>query len=127
MKRLALIAILAAAVALGCQPTQADGPPPTMPPGGVGIVAEDLAFNTQRLEARAGVAFGLLFDNREGAPHNVRIFDEGAPDPLFVGEIFSGPATRLYEVAALPAGTHSFRCDVHPAMAGVVVAQEVGS
>ena len=94
-----------------------------MPPGGVAIVAQSLEFDTQRLEVRAGMSFGLLFENRESAPHNVRIYDEGAPDPLFVGEVFSGPATRLYEVPALPSGRHRFRCDVHPAMAGEVVAK----
>jgi plastocyanin len=127
MTRRALAAIaslaLAASLAAGCGSTQGGGPPPTLPPGGVSIVADDLEFNTQRLEAKAGVAFGLLFENREGAPHNIRINDEGASDPLFVGEIFSGPQTRLYEVPAIPAGTHRFRCDVHPAMTGEVIAR----
>jgi plastocyanin len=112
-----------ASMALGaCGPTQGGGPPPTLPPGGVAIVAQNLAFDTERLEVPAAAGFGLLFENREGAPHNVRIFDEGASQPLFVGEVFSGPATRLYQVPALPAGSHAFRCDDHPAMAGLVVA-----
>jgi plastocyanin len=86
-------------------------------------MADSLEFDTDRLEVRAGVPFGLLFENKEGAPHNVRIYAEGASDPLFVGEVFSGPATRLYDVPAIPAGTHRFRCDVHPAMTGDVVAR----
>jgi len=114
---------LAASLAVACGPTQGGGPPPTLPPGGVAIVADDLAFDTQRLEVRAGAGFGLLLENREGAPHNVRIYDDGSADPLCVGEIFSGPATRLYHVPALPAGTHRFRCDVHPAMSGDVIAR----
>jgi plastocyanin len=76
----------------------------------------------RRLQVPAGARFGLLFENREVAPHNIRIFDEGTSEPLFVGEVFSGPATRLYGVPALAAGRHSFRCDVHPSMAGEVVA-----
>jgi plastocyanin len=115
--------LLATLVLAGCGPAQGGVPPPTLPAGGVAIVADDLAFSAQRLEVRAGVLFGLLFENREGAPHNVRIYEEGASDPLFVGEVFSGPATQLYQVPALPVGTHLFRCDVHPAMAGEVVAR----
>lgn len=117
-RRLILIVMLLAA----CGPSQGAGPAPTLPPGGVAITAANLAFETQRLEVPAGTRFGLLFENREGAPHNVRIYDEGAAEPLFVGEIFSGPAARLYDVPALPLGTHRFRCDVHPQMAGEVVA-----
>jgi plastocyanin len=29
----------------------------------------------------------------------------------------------VYEVPAIPAGTHRFRCDVHPEMAGTVTAR----
>jgi hypothetical protein len=121
--RLAAAAVLAAASVIACGPAQGGAPPPTLPPGGVAIVAYDLAFSTQRHDVPAGSSFGLLFENREGAPHNVRIYDEGVSEPFFVGEVFSGPATRLYEVPPLPSGSHLFRCDVHPAMAGVVVAR----
>ena len=48
----------------------------------------------QQLTVPAGTAFPLLFENREGAPHNVTIYDEGSAEPLFVGEIFSGPGSR---------------------------------
>jgi plastocyanin len=118
----AVAALVTLAALWACAPARGDGPPPTLPPGGVGIVAEKLEFTTARLVVPASTSFGLLFENREGAPHNVRIYDEGAPEPLFVGEVFSGPATRLYKVPALPAGVHRFRCDVHPAMTGEVVA-----
>jgi plastocyanin len=122
-RRLGAVAALVAAAGLwACAPARGDGPPPTLPPGGVGIVAENLEFTTARLEVPAGTSFGLLFENREGAPHNVRIYDEGAPDPLFVGEVFAGPASRLYQVLALAPGVHRFRCDVHPAMTGEIVA-----
>jgi plastocyanin len=115
--------VLAASLGTACGPTQRGGPPLTLTPGGVAIVADNLAFDTKRLEVRAGVGFGLRFENHEGAPHNVRIYDEGGANPLFVGEIFSGPATRLYQVPSLAPGTHRFRCDVHPAMTGDVIAR----
>ncbi len=86
------------------------------------ITAHDTAFGSGQLTVPAGAPFQLLFDNRDGAPHNVTIFDDGAAQPLFAGEIFSGPASRIYQVPAIPAGTHRFRCDVHLEMTGTVTA-----
>jgi plastocyanin len=85
------------------------------------ITAQNIAFDRGQLAVPAGRPFQLLFENREGAPHNVRIYDD-VDQPLFVGEIFGGPGSRTYEVPAIPAGTHRFRCDVHPDMAGTVIA-----
>jgi plastocyanin len=98
------------------------GPPPTAPPGGAVIVAHDLAFDPTRVEARAGAAFNLLFDNRDGAPHNVTILDANGGS-TFVGETFGGPAARLYAIPPLAAGTYRFRCDVHSDMTGTLVAK----
>jgi plastocyanin len=103
--------------------TGAGGSPPPAPSGGAVITAQAIAFDRQQLEVPAGRPFQLLFENREPAPHNVRIFDEVVDQPLFVGEVFGGPGTRTYDVPAIPAGTHKFRCDVHPEMAGTVTAR----
>jgi len=83
------------------------------------IVAQGLAFDRTRLEIPAEAVAPLLFENREGAPHNVTILDE-AGTPKFVGETFSGPAFRTYSVPPLPAGSYRFRCDVHTDMAGTL-------
>ena len=99
-----------------------DGPPPSAPAGGAVIVARDLAFDQTRLEVPAGVAFALLFENRDGAPHNVAILDPPDDHAVFTGEIFGGPGSRTYTVPAIAAGTYKFRCDVHPEMTGTVVA-----
>jgi plastocyanin len=96
-------------------------PPPSAPAGGAVIVAEGLAFDRTRLDVPAGVAFGLLFENRDGAPHNVTILDRGGAS-LFEGETFGGPGSRTYAVPAIPAGEYTFRCDVHREMAGTMVA-----
>jgi plastocyanin len=85
------------------------------------IVAQGLAFDRTRLDVPAGVAFDLLFENRDGAPHNVTLLD-AAGVPGFVGETFSGPGSRTYAVPPMAAGTYRFRCDVHTDMAGTVVA-----
>jgi plastocyanin len=85
------------------------------------IVAQDLAFDPTRVDARAGTAFQLLFDNRDGAPHNVTILDADGGS-IFVGETIGGPATRIYAVPPLAASTYRFRCDVHTDMTGTLVA-----
>ncbi|HET7727565.1 MAG TPA: cupredoxin domain-containing protein [Candidatus Limnocylindrales bacterium] len=133
MQRLAASLALAAAtlVLAACSssaPTPAD--PTTAPSTSAGngdapiVIARDLAFTTTELEVPAGQEFSLVFDNQEGPPHNVAIYtDESASQQVFVGEIFSGPATRTYSVPALAPGSYFFRCDVHPSMQGTVVAQ----
>lgn len=88
------------------------------------VVARDLRFDTTELEVPAGEAFSLVLDNQEAPPHNIAIYaDASASRPLFVGEIFSGPASRTYTVPALAPGSYLFRCDVHPDMQGTVVAR----
>jgi plastocyanin len=121
--RAGAVGLLAASVLVGCSTSGASGPPPSAPAGGVVITAQSIKFDRSELDVPAGRPFQLLFDNHEGAPHNVRIYDDGVDQPLFLGETFGGPSARTYEVPALPAGTHRFRCDVHPEMAGTVSAR----
>ena len=113
--------LLAGTVFVACTAAAGGGgPPPSSPTGGAVITAQNIAFDRGQLAVPAGRPFQLLFENREGAPHNVRIYDD-VDQPLFVGEIFGGPGSRTYDVPAIPAGTHQFRCDVHPDMAGTVI------
>jgi plastocyanin len=117
----------AAGLALGvlvlaaCAAAGSAGPPPTAPPGGALIVADDLAFSPRTVAVAAGTPIGLVFENRESAPHNVTIL-AGQGVELFVGEVFGGPGWRTYAVPALAAGDYRFRCDVHPTMTGTLVA-----
>src|SRR6266850_2548411 len=109
------ILLLVGSILTGCSgPPGSAAPPPSAPSGGAVVTAQGNKFDRVQLTVPAGRPFQLLFENREGAPHNVRIFDDGVDQPLFVGEIFGGPGSRIYEVPAIPAGTHSFKCDVHP-------------
>ena len=39
---------------------------------------------------------------------------------LFKGEIITGPAQITYDVPALPAGTYTYICSVHPNMTGTL-------
>src|SRR6185436_21035202 len=91
----------------------------------VQVSAQSLAFDTDTLTAPAAQAFTLVFHNQDaGVPHNVSIYkDRSAADSRFVGEVFNGPATMEYKVAALPAGSYFFRCDVHVQMNGTLVVE----
>jgi plastocyanin len=115
--------VVLGSVLLGCAASAgAGGPPPSAPPGGAVITAQGIAFDRTELALPAGRPFPLLLENRDGPPHNVTIYDD-LDAPLFVGDVFGGPGSRIYEVPALPSGTHKFRCDVHPEMSGTVTAR----
>jgi plastocyanin len=84
------------------------------------ISAQNIQFNTDKLEAPAGQAFVLEFDNNDpGIPHNVEIKDANGAS-MFKGQIITGRAKASYQVPALAAGSYMFLCDVHPTMTGTV-------
>jgi plastocyanin len=104
-------------------------PPPTgqptpSPPGGeADLVAENTAFNTDRLALPADEETTLVFENRDPLTHNVAIYTEQGGDALFQGELVTA-STAEYEVPPLEPGSFFFQCDVHPdVMTGTV---EVG-
>jgi plastocyanin len=97
------------------------------PAGGqttVRVKAQNIAFDTQQIQAPGGQPFVIEFDNQDaGIPHNIEIKD-AAGASVFKGEIFNGPAQRTYQVPGLTKGTaYTFMCDVHPNMTGTVVVQ----
>ena len=84
------------------------------------ISAQGIAYDTATLEAPAGIPFAIVFTNNDaGIRHNVEIRDAFGAS-LFTGDIFSGIETRTYQVQALPAGTYTFVCTVHPNMVGTL-------
>lgn len=98
------------------------GEPPSCSPSGsaLKLTAKAIQFDPGCLAAPAGAPFTIQFSNDDaGVPHNVHVF-EGDPtaDPsaksLFTGTIVTGPTSTTYRVAALPAGSYFFHCDVHP-------------
>jgi plastocyanin len=99
-------------------------PPAEGAPGGGGakpsgepvpISAKGLAFDTSELSLPADTPSVIHFTNQdEGIPHDVAIYVTEGGDPLFQGEIVTGPTEVDYQVPQLAAGTYHFQCDVHP-------------
>ena len=115
---LVLPLVLGACAAVAAPPLEA----PDVPDG-VPLVASGTAFDRSVLGVQADRPFSLVFVNGDGAPHNVSIAPASGGAPLFVGEVFGGPAVRVYSVPALAAGRYTFRCDVHPEMTGTLVSE----
>jgi plastocyanin len=92
---------------------------PSLPAADVTLTAQNIAFAQAALEAPAGKAFTVAFDNRDTAPHNLDIKDATGAS-VFKGDIVNGPAVKVYSVPALAAGQYAFQCTVHPAMTGTL-------
>ena len=119
-------AVLAAVLLTGCGSGSAlglDQPPASLDRASPHLSAAGLAFDAAELAVPANTPFVIVFENREAVSHNVSIYaDDSHQDRRFEGVLFAGPATRWYPVPALAPGTYAFICDLHPSMAGRLVA-----
>lgn len=96
---------------------------PSLPAADVTITANGINWVETSVTAPAGKAFTIAFDNQDsGVPHDVVIKDAGGQS-LFQGEIVTGPKVVVYDVPAIPAGSYTFVCTVHPNMTGTVTVQ----
>lgn len=110
----------------------ASGPPPSGPAGSapaggptIELSAANIAFSTNALQAPANQPFTIHFANQDDASvmHNVQIMK---PDgsTAFQGQIIPGGQEASYAVPALPAGSYTFICSVHPTiMTGTITVQ----
>ncbi|HYH28284.1 MAG TPA: cupredoxin domain-containing protein [Actinomycetota bacterium] len=85
------------------------------------VEAENVAFETDSIEAPAGSTVAIEFKNRDSVPHNMAFYtDESASEEIFQGETITGPDAEVVYTFDAPAeaGSYFFRCDVHPTMNG---------
>ena len=83
----------------------------------VDIMAKNVAFNISTITVPAGAEVTVNFDNQDASvAHNVAFYETSAAQkPIYVGEIFKGVKTMVYNFKAPDKpGTYFFRCDVHP-------------
>ena len=99
------------------------GPPPASSASAdVTLTAQNIQFDTASITAPAGKPFKLALVNQDNAPHNVAIKNASGTF-LFQGVPFTGPKTTVYDVPAIPAGSYTFMCTVHPSMTGTATFQ----
>lgn len=88
--------------------------PPAGPEGDVALTARGVMFLEPSFSAPADAPFTIAFINEDpGTPHNVELRD-GSGASVYLGDIFNGVETRVYDVPALAAGEYTFLCTVHP-------------
>lgn len=109
-----------------------DAPPPgggggggEAPEGGVVVTADNLEFDTNRLEATAGEEYSVVLKNEDTAPHNIAFYtDSSISEPLTpdsIGEVIrTGQESTLTFTPPAP-GEYFFHCDLHPQMQGTFV------
>ncbi|HYM84500.1 MAG TPA: cupredoxin domain-containing protein [Candidatus Dormibacteraeota bacterium] len=118
---LGLSGLALALVVAACGSANAVDPSASVDPSAVHVQAKGLQFATTQVEATAGRAFTIAFDNSGGsAPHNVDIVD-GSGKSVYQGAIVDPGKSAAYSVPALAAGSYSFKCDLHPDMKGTIV------
>jgi plastocyanin len=116
-----LVLVLGACSGASANNPEPTGSPVAAPAGdAVLISSKDLKFSTSTLSAPANKPFQIVYDNQEGAPHNVAIYDSSFSTKVFGEDPFGGPKQVVYNVKALAPGTYGFRCDVHPDMKGTL-------
>lgn len=100
----------------GASPGASEAPAGTV----IQIAAQNVQYDKTTMEAPADQSFQIEFANNDaGILHNVEILD-GSNASVFKGDIFPGVETRTYTVPALPAGSYTFICSVHPNMKGTL-------
>jgi plastocyanin len=91
------------------------------------IVAKGIAWDTTCLVAPANEPFTINIDNQDaGIPHNLDRLTEQGGDSIAKTEVENGPVQQTLDVDPLEVGEYFFLCDVHPNMAGTLVAIDTG-
>jgi plastocyanin len=115
-----LVLVLGACSSASANPAPTGSSAPAPRGDAIQISSKDLKFSTATMSAPANEAFQIAFDNQDGAPHNVAIYDSSFSKKVFGEDPFGGPKAVTYNVPALAPGMYGFRCDVHPDMKGAL-------
>jgi plastocyanin len=113
----ALAATPSLLTAANAQPSVAPSAPAGGGSGAIALDAQDIKFVQTTLTAAAGKSFTVTLTNHDSVPHNFAILKPGGgpSDLLFSGQpLTQGGQSSTYTVPALPAGTYTFICIVHP-------------
>ena len=87
------------------------------------VTASGIAFDTSTIDLPAGEASTIHFVNQDnGTQHDIAIYPSATDlaNPLFRGDLLTGPGETDYAIDPLEAGEYYFQCDVHPTMNGTV-------
>ncbi len=90
------------------------------------VTAKGIAFDTSTITLSGGQQSTIAFTNDDGVQHNIAVFPsaDDLANPLFRGDLITGPDTIDYTIPPLDTGQYYFHCDVHPLqMTGTVVVQ----
>jgi plastocyanin len=94
--------------------------PSEAPAADVVVTASGIKWVNSSITAPADAPFTLALDNQDnGVPHDILITDASGNE-VFRSDTITGKAVKVYDVPALPAGTYSFVCTIHPNMTGTV-------
>ena len=90
----------------------------------IAVTAQNIAWNTACIAVNAGAPISLTITNLDlGIDHNFAVYKSpNLKQEFFETGKFSGVATNTYQLAALPAGSYYFQCNVHgPSMSGTFI------
>lgn len=90
--------------------------------GDVVVTAENMAFDTNRIEATAGQPITIVLVNNDSQMHNISFYTDDSASELLVpeaeGEIIRQGETATMTFTPPSPGTYYFHCDLHPQMNG---------
>jgi plastocyanin len=122
-----IIGVAIAQLGIGEEGEAAAEPAPAPQAAEGTVVAENVQFNTDTIELRAGQEESIPFENADSVPHNIAIYETAQDAQAQENAIFDGDeitaSETTYEFSAPPKGEYVFQCDVHPDMGGQVIVQ----